>query len=183
MQAFRCLGATSSSGGITCAHSGTAIRQAFDEMQALGWICKKRPRMVAVLTTGCCPIVRAREQGHTEIETPWPDIRTKVHGVRVAKALGDFLILRVIYESSGFGSAVDDEDVECTRLEVAAADGTLLSPEGAVCVAAYHNALQSGKVRRDERAVIFNTAIGLRADMPAKQVKLDAARPFEHAAL
>ncbi len=87
--------------------------------------------MVAVQTTGCCPIVKVLEQGHREVETPWPEIRTNVHGVRVAKALGDYLILRVIYESSGFGVAVDDADVERTRLEVARDDGIMLSPEGA----------------------------------------------------
>ncbi len=100
--------------------------KAFDEMEAIGWIGAKRPRMVAVQTTGCCPIVRAWERGEHEVPEPWADIRTSVHGVRVAKALGDFSILRVIYDSGGFGVAVDDAAVYRTRLEVAAADGVLL---------------------------------------------------------
>src|SRR3954453_21360263 len=70
--------------------------KAFAELEALGWIGAKRPRLGGGQTTGCCPIVKAAEQGHKEVETPWADIRTKVHGVRVAKALGDFLILRVV---------------------------------------------------------------------------------------
>jgi threonine synthase len=76
----------------------------------------------------------------------------------------------------------DDDTVLHLLLQLAKLRRALLSPEGAACVAAYRDALQSGKVRRDERAVIFNAAIGLRADMPSKQVKLDVARPFEHAA-
>jgi threonine synthase len=157
--------------------------KAFDELQALGWIGEKRPRMIAVQTTGCCPIVRAFEQGHTQVETPWAEIRTKVHGVRVAKALGDFLILRVMYESGGFGSAVSDEDVERTRLEVAEADGMMLSLEGAACVAAYRDELAIGRVKRDERAVIFNTATGLRAEMPPLERQIDISKPIDYAAL
>jgi threonine synthase len=157
--------------------------KAFDELQALGWIGDKRPRMVAVQTNGCCPIVKAYEQGHKEVQTPWPAIRTKVHGVRVAKPLGDFLILRVIYESGGFGSAVSDEDVERTRAEVAQADGTMLSPEGAACVAAYRDSIASGKVRKDERAVIFNTAIGLRSPMGPIKRRIDGTCPINYAQL
>ena len=89
----------------------------------------------------------------------------------------------MIYESGGFGSAVSDETVERTSLEVAAKDGMLLSPEGAACVAAYREALESGNVRREERAVIFNTAIGLRAELPAKHVSLDITKPVQIAAL
>jgi threonine synthase len=157
--------------------------KAFAELGALGWIDDKRPRMVAVQTIGCCPIVRAFEQGQREVETPWADIRTNVHGVRVAKALGDFLILRVLYESGGFGSAVSDEDVEATRREVAQADGTLLSPEGAACIAAYKDALASGRVKQGERAVAFNTATGLRAPMPAAERQVDISKPMDYAAL
>lgn len=157
--------------------------KAFAELGELGWIGAKRPRMVAVQTTGCCPIVRAFEQGHREIESPWPDIRTNVHGVRVAKALGDFLILRVMYESGGFGIAVTDEDVESTRATVAQEDGVLLSPEGAACVAAYREALASGRVKPGERAVAFNTATGLRTAMPTVDRRVDISKPINYAAL
>jgi threonine synthase len=157
--------------------------KAFAELEALGWIGKKRPRMVAVQATGCCPIVKAADQGDKEVVKPWPEIRTNVHGVKVAKALGDFLILRVIYESNGFGSAVSDEDVERMRGEVAEADGTMLSPEGAMCVAAYKQELKKGRVGKDERAVVFNTATGLRTPMPAVGHRLDITKPIDFAAL
>jgi threonine synthase len=136
-----------------------------------------------VQTTGCCPIVRASEQGDREVVTPWPEIHTNVHGVRVAKALGDFLILDALYASSGFGVAVTDEEVAQTRLEIAADDGILLSPEGAACVAAYRHALGDGRVDAGERAVVFNTAIGLRSEMPAPTRHLDATKPLMFAAL
>ena len=157
--------------------------KAFDEMQALGWIDERRPRMVAVQTTGCCPIVQAYENGEPEIRTPWPDIRTQLHGVRVAKALGDFLILRVIYESQGFGIAVDDEDVERTRMAISRDDGVMLCPEGAACFAAYRDALASGRVSRDEQAVIFNTANGLRTAMPPVEGRIDVRGPVDYASL
>jgi len=88
-----------------------------------------------------------------------------------------------MYESGGFGSAVSDEDVERTRLDVAEADGLMLSPEGAACVAAYREALASGKVTPDERAVIFNTATGLRSEMPSLQRRVDASKPIDYAEL
>ncbi|MGE0751196.1 MAG: threonine synthase [Variibacter sp.] len=157
--------------------------KAFDELEAVGWIGSKRPRMVAVQTTGCCPIVKAAEQGHKEVQTPWPEIRTKVHGVRVAKPLGDFLILRVVYESKGFGSAVSDEDVERTRAAIAVDDGVMLSPEGAACVAAYRDAVTSGKVKKSERAVVFNTATGLRSPMGPIKHHIDPSRPVDYAKL
>jgi threonine synthase len=157
--------------------------KAFAELEALGWIGAKRPRMVAVQTIGCCPIVRAFEKGQREIETPWSEIRTNVHGVRVSKALGDFLILRAMYESDGFGVAVSDEEVEQMRASVAQDDGTLLSPEGAACVAAYRHALASGRVGSRERAVVFNTATGLRTSMPLVDRLVDITKPIDYGAL
>ena len=157
--------------------------KAFAELGTLGWIGPKRPRMVAVQTTGCCPIVRAFDKGQREIETPWTDIRTNVHGVRVAKALGDFLILRVLYESGGFGVAVTDEDVEATRVAIAEDDGMLLSPEGAACIAAYRASLADGRVKSSERAVVFNTATGLRTPMPAVARRVDITKPINYAEL
>ena len=157
--------------------------KAFAELGELGWIGPKRPRMVAVQVTGCCPIVRAFEMGHREVDTPWSDIRTNVHGVKVAKAFGDFLILRAMYESNGFGVAVTDEDVEATRAAVAHDDGLILSPEGAACVAAYRDALASGRVKPTERAVAFNTARGLRTPMPIVDRRVDIAKAIDYARL
>ncbi len=157
--------------------------KAFAELEALGWIGRKRPRMVAVQTIGCCPIVKAAERGEREVVTPWPEIRTNVHGVRVAKALGDFLILNALYESGGFGVAVSDEDVARARLEIAEDDGTLLSLEGAACVAAYGQALADGRVDAAERAVVFNTATGLRSEMPPITRHVDATAPIDFVSL
>ena len=157
--------------------------KAFAELEALGWIGPQRPRMVAVQTSGCCPIVRAFEKGQREVETPWADIRTNVHGVRVAKALGDFLILQAMYESGGFGVAVTDEDVEATRAAIAGDDGTLLSPEGAACVAGYRAALTQGRVKPGERAVVFNTATGLRTAMPTVDRRVDISKPIDYSLL
>ena len=114
---------------------------------------------------------------------PGREIRTKVHGVRVAKPLGDFLILRVMYESGGFGSAVSDEDVERTRLDVAEADGLMLSPEGAACVAAYGRRLRAGKwlstrgLSSSTRPLVF-----ARRCLPFN-AEFDASKPIDYAAL
>ncbi len=97
--------------------------------------------------------------------------------------MGDFLILRVIYESGGFGVAVTDADVETTRGQVSVDDGTLLSPEGAACVAAYRASLADGRVQPHERAVVFNTATGLRTPMPLVDRRIDITMPIDFAAL
>ncbi len=157
--------------------------KAFEELETLGWIGKKRPRMVAVQATGCCPIVEAAARNDKEVRAPWQNVQTRIHGVRVAKPLGDFLILRALHESGGFGAAVGDEDAERMRLDVARDDGALLSVEGAACVAAYRSALESGRVKRDERAVVFNTAVGLRSEMPPLNRSIDVTKLVDYAAL
>jgi threonine synthase len=101
--------------------------------------------------------------------------------VRVAKALGDFLILNVMYESGGFGVAVTDDDVHATRRQISEDDGVLLSPEGAACVAAWRVAVADGRVARTDRAVVFNTATGLRTPMPAQLGRVDITRPIDYA--
>ena len=93
------------------------------------------------------------------------------------------MILRVMYESGGFGVAVSDEDVEVTRRAVAEDDGMLLSPEGAACVAAYQAAIRSGQVKPEETCVAFNTATGLRTPMPTVKRHVDITRPIDFPAL
>jgi len=102
--------------------------KAFDELEAIGWIGRKRPRMIAVQSTTCAPIVRACEQG-TEFAAPWENGHTS--RPRHARAVDDrrFLILRVLRESDGFGIAIRDDDVEPARAEFAASDGIHLCPE------------------------------------------------------
>jgi threonine synthase len=156
--------------------------KAFAELGALGWIGTKRPRMVAVQSTGCAPVVRAFEQGRDFAE-PWQDVRTVVHGLRVPVAVGDFLILRTLRESGGFAMAVDDEAIFEARAEAARSEGLLLCPEGAATLAAYRQALAEGRVEPDERAVLFNCATGLKYDLPEVTARLDRHEPIDYRAL
>ena len=146
--------------------------KAFAELEAIGWIGSKRPRMVAVQATGCAPIVKAFEEGE-EHAPLWEDAHTYAAGIRVPIAVGDFLILRAVRESHGFAIAVSDEDIRAGLEEVAATEGLLLCPEGAATYAAYKTALADGRVRPDEKAVLFNCATGLKYPMPKVEAWLD----------
>jgi threonine synthase len=135
--------------------------KAFAELQAVGWIGAKRPRMVAVQAEGCAPIVRAYERGAEHAER-WEDARTVAAGIRVPAAIGDFLILRAVRESGGFAAAVSDAAILAARAEVARDEGLLLCPEGAATYAAYREALADGRVSAEDEAVLFNCASGLK---------------------
>src|SRR5947209_8546873 len=139
--------------------------KAFTELEAIGWIGPKRPRMVVVQATGCAPMVKAWEEG-AEHAPRWQNAHTFAAGIRVPQAIGDFLILRAVRESGGFASAVSDDAIAGAWREVAAEEGLLLCPEGAATYAAYKQALVEGRVRPDERAVLFNCASGLKYPMP-----------------
>jgi len=156
--------------------------KAFDELEAIGWIGRKRPRMIAVQSTTCAPIVRAFEQG-TEFAAPWENGHTSVPGMRVPSTIGDFLILRVLRESGGFGIAVRDDEVEPARAEFAASDGIHLCPEGAATFLAYKQALADGRVRRTDRVVLFNCATGLKYPMPPVTRTLDRHQPIDYDSL
>ena len=140
--------------------------KAFDELEAIGFIDSKRPRMVAVQASGCAPIVRAWQQGADHAEL-WKDAHTYAAGIRVPAAIGDFLILRAVRESKGFAIAVDDPAIADALAEVAKSDGLLLCPEGAATYAAWKAALASGQVSADETALLFNCASGLKYPLPA----------------
>jgi threonine synthase len=139
--------------------------KAFAELEAMGWIGKKRPRMVVVQATGCAPMVKAWEEG-AEHAPRWQDAHTFAAGIRVPVAVGDFLILRAVRESGGFATAVDEAAIAAAWQEVAAEDGLLLCPEGAATFAAYRQALTDGRVGAGERVVLFNCASGLKYPMP-----------------
>ena len=140
--------------------------KAFEELAALGWIDPaRRPRMVAVQASGCAPIVRAFEAGTEKAET-WEGAHTVAAGIRVPAAIGDFLILRAVRESGGFATAVDDTAILAARQAVGREEGILLCPEGAATYAAYLQELRSGRIREEERAVLFNCASGLKYDLP-----------------
>jgi threonine synthase len=135
--------------------------KAFDEMQELGWIDEKRPRMVSVQSAGCAPIVRAFEAGARFAEE-FENAATVASGLRVPKAIGDFLILDAIRESGGTAITVtDDELVEGAR-ELARMEGIFASPEGGACVPALRKLLASGDIKPEERVVLFNTGSGIK---------------------
>jgi threonine synthase len=135
--------------------------KAFDEMEALGWIGKKRPRMFSVQATGCAPIVRAFENNDSTA-AEFPDAHTRASGLRVPKAIGDFLILTILRQSNGGAVAVDDDEMIRVARKVGSSEGLFVSPEGAACFAALESLCSAGKIASDERVVIFNTGSGIK---------------------
>ena len=156
--------------------------KAFAELEAIGFIGGKRPRMVAVQAAGCAPMVRAFEAG-AEHASRWENAHTIAAGIRVPQAVGDFLILRAVRESGGFAIAVDDDAITSALDEVAREEGFLMCPEGAATYAALKQALADGRIRRDERAVLFNCATGLKYPLPPVHRMLDRLKPIDFAAL
>lgn len=146
--------------------------KAFEEMERLGWIGSKRPRMYAVQASGCAPIVRAFEAGEEHAER-WEDAATIAAGIRVPRAVGDFLILRAVRESGGRALAVGDPAILAAVDAAARKDGLLLCPEGGATLAAYRQALADGLVDPEERTVLFNCATGLKYPMPPADNWLD----------
>src|SRR5947208_3712501 len=135
--------------------------KAFDEMEALGWVGKKRPRMFAVQAAGCAPIVRAFESGEKSAGE-FPGAHTCASGLRVPKAIGDFLILNILRQSNGSAVAIDDEEMIRVAREVGSSEGLFVAPEGAACFAALKSLRSTGKIGSGERVVIFNTGSGIK---------------------
>jgi threonine synthase len=156
--------------------------KAFAELEAIGFIGSKRPRMVAVQAAGCAPMVRAYEQG-VEHAARWEDAHTIAAGIRVPQAVGDFLILRAVRESNGFAIAVSDEAITAGLDEVAREEGFLMCPEGAATYAAYKQSLADGRVKKSEQAVLFNCATGLKYSLPPIRKTLDRHKPIDFATL
>jgi threonine synthase len=156
--------------------------KAFAELEAIGFLGSKRPRMIAVQAAGCAPMVRAFEAG-AEHASRWENAHTIASGIRVPQAIGDFLILRAVRESGGFAIAVDDAAITSALEEAAREEGFLLCPEGAATYAAYKTALADGRIRRDERALLFNCATGLKYPLPPVHRTLDRTKPIDYAAL
>ncbi|HEU4357774.1 MAG TPA: threonine synthase [Xanthobacteraceae bacterium] len=156
--------------------------KAFAELEAIGFIGNKRPRMVAVQAAGCAPIVRAYDAGEDHAPR-WENAHTIAAGIRVPQAIGDFLILRAVRESGGFAVAVGDEAITAAIEEVAHTEGLLLCPEGAATYAALKQGLADGRIGRGEQAVLFNCATGLKYPLPPSERTLDRTRPVDFAAL
>src|SRR6476660_685938 len=156
--------------------------KAFAELEAIGFIGSKRPRMVAVQAAGCAPMVRAWEKGD-EHAPRFENAHTIASGIRVPQAVGDFLILRAVRESGGFAIAVSDKAIQDGVNEVAREEGFLMCPEGGATYAAYKAALADGRVKKAERAVLFNCATGLKYPMPKVTAALDRNKPIDFAKL
>jgi threonine synthase len=135
--------------------------KAFDEMEALGWIDSRRPRMVTVQSSGCAPIVKAFEEGRTDAGE-FPNAQTIAAGLRVPRAIGDFIMLDVLRKSGGTAIAVSDEELLQAVSELAALEGLFAAPEGAACLPALKRLRDQGAVTPDDRIVLFNTASGLK---------------------
>ena len=135
--------------------------KAFDEMEQLGWIGAARPRMVCVQATGCAPIVRAWERGD-EYAEPWQDATTYASGLRVPRAVGDFLILDALRASKGAALAVPDAAMREWTLQVGRETGIFCAPEGAATAAAAAELRRTGWLVGDETVVLFNTGSGLK---------------------
>jgi threonine synthase len=135
--------------------------KAFDELQQLGWISDKRPRMISVQAAGCAPIVRAFEAG-ARFAVEFENAATVASGLRVPKAIGDFLILDAIRESGGTAIAVTDDELMEGAREMARTTGIFASPEGGACVPALRKLLARGDVKPDEKVVLFNTGSGIK---------------------
>jgi threonine synthase len=156
--------------------------KAFAELEAIGFIGKKRPRMVAVQAAGCAPMVRAYEEG-VEHARRWEDAHTIAAGIRVPQAVGDFLILRAVRESNGFAIAVSDEAISEGLDELARDEGFLMCPEGAATYAAYKQSLADGRVKKSDQVMLFNCATGLKYPLPPIKKTLDRHKPIDFAAL
>ena len=135
--------------------------KAFDEMEVLGWIDRKRPRLFSVQASGCAPIVRAFEAGE-KFAAEFPNAHTIASGLRVPKAIGDFLILKILRQSNGGAVAVDDQEIVRVVRDVGSTEGLFVAPEGAACFAALRSLINSGTIRRDEQVVVFNTGSGIK---------------------
>lgn len=135
--------------------------KAFDEMQQLGWISEKRPRMISVQAAGCAPIVRAFVAGERFAEEI-PNAATVASGLRVPKAIGDFLILDALRESGGTAIAVTDEELIDGAREMARVEGIFAAPEGGACLPALKKLLEKGEIDRSEKVVLLNTGSGVK---------------------
>jgi len=138
---------------------GTGIvgmHKAFDELERLGLVSGRRPRFVVVQMAGCAPIVRAFERGEEAAE-PWAEPVTEVYGLRVPKAVGDFLILRALRETDGQAVAVEEGRLPEMARRLAREEGVLVGPEGAACLVALEELAASGVVGEGERVVVFQT--------------------------
>jgi len=135
--------------------------KAFGELEELGWIGGARPRMVSVQASGCAPIVKAFDENKATAE-PWQNAHTVASGLRVAQAVGDFLMLQIIRDSQGTALSASDDEMLGEIPRVGKAEGIFFCPEGAACVAALRRLVDNGWIKPDDEVLMFNTASGLK---------------------
>ena len=156
--------------------------KAFAELEAIGFIGAKRPRMVAVQAAGCAPMVRAFEEGEPHARR-WENAHTIASGIRVPAAIGDFLILAAVRDSDGYAIAVDDDSITASLQEVATQEGFLMCPEGAATHAAYRQSLRDGRIEPSDCVVLFNCANGLKYPLPPSEKHVDLNANIDFAKL
>jgi threonine synthase len=147
---------------------GTGIvgmRKAFDELEALGWIGPRRPRMVVVQAEGCAPIVRAFDKGERFAE-PWANAQTMAAGLRVPAAIGDYLILDAVRDTGGTALTVSEEQIRAAQIEMGRLTGIYAAPEAAATWAATRTLRRDGWLQGDEQVVLFCTGMGLKYPSP-----------------
>jgi len=133
--------------------------KAFDEMEAMGWIGRSRPRLVSVQSAGCAPIVKAYSEGRSEI-TAWPNPITSAWGLRVPAPIGGFLCLRAIKETGGSAIAIDESVIHESAFDAASKTGIDFCPEGGAAWAAMKQLRASGEFSQDDRILVWNTGSG-----------------------
>ncbi len=133
--------------------------KAFDELEQLGWIDSKRPKMICVQAEGCAPIVKAFDEGKEDSQF-WENAATVASGLRVPKAIGDFLVLKAVRESGGTCIAVSDQDLLAAGVWLSESEGIFVAPEGSACIAALDQLLKSGFLKKSDEIVIYNTGTG-----------------------
>jgi threonine synthase len=133
--------------------------KAFEELEQLGWVSGKRPKMIAVQAAGCAPVVRAFEQGEA-VSQMWQDAHTSASGLRVPKPYGDYILLDILRQSEGTAVALSDDAIFASLKDWASREGLLLSPEGAAATAAYDHLIATGFLKKSDRVVLFNTGTG-----------------------
>ena len=150
--------------------------KAFAELEELGWVrAGRKPRMIAVQSAGCAPVVRAFEHGEKASEM-WKDAATFAAGLRVPKPYGDYIMLEILRASGGLAVSVPDEEILSSLRDWARNEGIFLCPEGAAATAAYDHLLKAGYLKAEDRVVLFNTGAGLKyTDVTAEAARI--ARP------
>lgn len=152
--------------------------KAFAEMEELGWVKPgKRPRMIAVQSAGCAPVVRAFEH-HEKASEMWKDAATFASGLRVPKPYGDYIMLEILRASNGLAVSISDQAILRSLGDWAKNEGVLLCPEGAAATAAYSHLLETGALKPEDRVVLFNTGAGLKySDVIAEAARIERPQP------